>query len=93
VLVDVARDGQRDVVAGPRMIHLPVLDLHRTDRLDKIGRMAPDVDALAHRERRRETDPGDRKVAEPVGTASEARRFCRTFCSIGTPSCTSSSAR
>src|SRR5450759_4160292 len=50
VLVDVARDGQRDVVAGPRMIHLPVLDLHRTDRLDKIGRMAPDVDAIAHSE-------------------------------------------
>jgi hypothetical protein len=24
VLVDVARDGQRDVAAGPRMIHLPV---------------------------------------------------------------------
>lgn len=25
VLVDVARDGQRDIVAGPRIIRLPVL--------------------------------------------------------------------
>src|SRR5450759_6035128 len=87
VLVDVARDGQRDVVAGPRMIHLPVLDLHRTDRLDKIGRMAPDVDEIAHSERRREADPGDRKMAEPVGDGANRLSGLVLLGHAGPPSC------
>src|SRR5450759_659121 len=87
VLVDVARDGQRNVVAGPRMIHLPVLDLHRTDRLDKIGRMAPDVDAIAHSERRREADPGDRKMAEPVGDGANRLSGLVLLGHAGPPSC------
>ncbi|HEX7397472.1 MAG TPA: hypothetical protein VF312_07995 [Propionibacteriaceae bacterium] len=51
VLVDVARDLQGDVVAGPRMIHLPVLDLgwSRPDSLNRLAQgLAPHPTRRGH---------------------------------------------
>ena len=66
MFADGTLDRERDIVARPGPFDRAVLDLHRPDRLDEVGRVALDVDPVTHRQRCRQPNRGHRQMRVPM---------------------------
>ena len=64
---DVTLDRERNIVARPGPFDPAALDLHRTDCLHEVSRVALDVDSVTNLQRCRQPNRGYRQIRVPMG--------------------------